>query len=224
MAFSLNFRNAPLPNSPAEFDAQYIRQMIRVLEIYFNQLDAWNLQLYNALSGVTGNNIVLPHVCASDTTDQLAGGDNTPTVVNFNTLDSGFGWTLNVPGSATSTFAGIYKITYSIEFANTANTIHNATVWLENNGNPIANSATFFSIPARKSAGNPSFICAYSEITFEVAVGDEITLYWATDKAYDDSPAVDGVYMHYEAAQTVPYAHPAVPSVVGSIVYVSATT
>lgn len=45
----LNFRNAPLPNPPAEFDAQYVRQLIRVLQIYFDQLDGWNLQVYNAL-------------------------------------------------------------------------------------------------------------------------------------------------------------------------------
>lgn len=48
----LNFKNAPLPNPPAEFDAQYIRQVIRVLEIYFDQLDSWNLQVYNALKGL----------------------------------------------------------------------------------------------------------------------------------------------------------------------------
>jgi len=48
----LNFKNAPLPNPPANFDAQYIRQVIRVLEIYFDQLDSWNLQVYNALIGL----------------------------------------------------------------------------------------------------------------------------------------------------------------------------
>ena len=50
MPLNLNFRNAPLPNPPAEFDAQYIRQMIRVLELYFNQLDGWNVQTYDALT------------------------------------------------------------------------------------------------------------------------------------------------------------------------------
>ncbi len=48
----LNFKNAPLPNPPANFDAQYLRQVIRVLEIYFDQLDSWNLQVYNALIGL----------------------------------------------------------------------------------------------------------------------------------------------------------------------------
>lgn len=35
-----NFRASPLPNPPAQWDPQYMRQVIRVLEIYFNQLDS----------------------------------------------------------------------------------------------------------------------------------------------------------------------------------------
>ena len=226
MAFVLNFRNSPLPNPPAEFDAQYVRQMIRVLELYFDQLDAWNLQLYNALTGVTGNNIVLPHICASDSTDQIAGGNNTPTVVEWNTLDSGFGWTLNAPGSATSTFAGVYKITYSLQFINSANAIHYVTVWLKVNNNDVPNSSTIFHVPARKSAsaGEEGYLVAYSEVTFEVAAGDEIELYWAADLAGNPTTPTNGVYMFHDAAQTTPYARPAVPSAIGSITYVSATT
>lgn len=34
------FRASPLPNPPAQYDPQYIRQMIRVLETYFSQLDS----------------------------------------------------------------------------------------------------------------------------------------------------------------------------------------
>ena len=34
------FKVAPLPNPPAQYDAQYIRQVIRVLETYFAQLDS----------------------------------------------------------------------------------------------------------------------------------------------------------------------------------------
>jgi hypothetical protein len=34
------FRAAPLPNPPAEWDPQYGRQLIRVLETYFSQLDS----------------------------------------------------------------------------------------------------------------------------------------------------------------------------------------
>lgn len=34
------FKAAPLPNPPSQYDPQYIRQVIRVLEVYFNQLDS----------------------------------------------------------------------------------------------------------------------------------------------------------------------------------------
>lgn len=34
------FRAAPLPNPPPQYDASYFRQLIRVLENYFSQLDS----------------------------------------------------------------------------------------------------------------------------------------------------------------------------------------
>jgi hypothetical protein len=170
-----------------------------------------------------GGTLILPHIAASDSTDQIAGGDDTPTVVNWNTLDSGFGWTLNSPGSATANVAGVYTIRYSLQFANTANAIHDATVWLQKNGSDVANSTTFFSIPARKSAGVPSYVCGYSEATFEVDVGDEIELYWATDLAGNPTTPTDGVYIFHDAAQvSPPYDRPAIPSAIGSIAFVSA--
>lgn len=172
----------------------------------------------------SGREINFPHIAASDSTDQVAGGDDTPTVVAWNTLDSGLGWTLNSPGSATADYAGVYKITYSLQFINTANAIHYAYVWLQVNGNDVDNSTTAFMIPARKSAsvGEEGYLCAYSEVTFAIEVGDEIELYWATDLAGNPVGPVDGVYIYHEAAQVAPYARPAIPSAIGSIVYVSA--
>ena len=35
------FKAAPLPNPPADYDPQYVRQLIRVIEIYFSQLDSF---------------------------------------------------------------------------------------------------------------------------------------------------------------------------------------
>jgi len=34
------FKHSPLPNPTQEYDAQYVRQLIRVIELYFNQLDS----------------------------------------------------------------------------------------------------------------------------------------------------------------------------------------
>lgn len=52
------FKAAPLPNPPAQYDAQYIRQVIRVLENYFSQLDSRtpnNAQKYTADEFVGGS-------------------------------------------------------------------------------------------------------------------------------------------------------------------------
>ena len=78
-------------------------------------------------------------------------------------------------------------------------------------------------MPARKSAGVPSYMLMYSTIPFQVEAGDEIALWWATDLAYSTTGPVDGVYMEYEPAQTVPYAHPSIPSAIGAITFVSRT-
>jgi hypothetical protein len=170
-----------------------------------------------------GEELTFPHIAASDSTDQVATGNNTPTVVNWNTLDSGLGWTLNSPGSATAGYPGIYTIRYSLQFVNTANAIHEAVVWIKVNNAELANSATSFSIPARKSALVPSFVCGYSEATFEIDSGDEIELYWATDLAGNPTTPTDGVYIYHDTAQTVPYVRPAIPSAIGSITFVSRT-
>jgi len=202
--------------------------MIRILQIYFDQLDAWNRQIYNSLTCAPGCALItFPHIAASDSTDQYATNDNVPTLVKWNTLDSGYGWTLNAPGSATADFAAVYKITYSLQLINTNNDIHYVTVWLKVNNSDVPNSATTFMVPSRKSAtpGEEGFVCAYSEITFSVNEGDEIELYWATNKAYKTTGPVNGVYILHEPAWTTPtnpYARPTIPSAVGSITYVSA--
>lgn len=52
------FKASPLPNPPAQYDPQYIRQVIRVLENYFAQLDSRtpnNAQKYTADEFVGGN-------------------------------------------------------------------------------------------------------------------------------------------------------------------------
>jgi hypothetical protein len=227
------FRAPALPVPSAEYDQRQQTDLIRALRIYFNWLDSLTpnqaqsyraQNFYGGLFNGYGYGLVQPYIGASDSTDQVASGNNTPTAVQFNTLDSGFGWTLNPPGSATAQYAGVYKITYSLQFINTANAIHYATVWLKVNNNNLPNSTTIFTVPARKSAspGEEGYVVGYSEVTFEAAVDDEIELYWATDLAGDPTTPTNGVYIYHDGPQTSPYSRPAVPSVIGSITFLSA--
>lgn len=208
-----------LPLSPFDYDQRQQDQFQSVLRLYFNRLD-------NFLAELSGNqgggSIGFPFIAASDSTDQLATASNTPTVVAWNTLDAGNGFTLNAPGTATAQVSGIYKITYSLQFVNTDNVIHNAYVWLKVNNIDVPDSTTVFTLAARKSAGVYNYLCGYSEVVFSLEAGDELELYWAVDQAYSISPAAEGIYMEHLPAQTVPYARPVTPSALGSITFVSA--
>jgi hypothetical protein len=216
----LGFRAPALPLPKNEYQREQFDQLVRSLRIYFNQLDS-TTPLQNDFYIGRGNRLVFPHIAASDSTDQVAGGNNTATVVKWDTLESGFGWTLNSPGSATAEYAGVYTIRYSLQFINSSNAIHFATVWLKVNNTDVANSATIFAVPAAKNNTTPSYVAAYSEVTFAVDAGDEIELYWATDLAGNPTTPTDGIYIFHDAAQTTPFARPAIPSAIGSISFVS---
>jgi len=227
MANNNRIINPAVPNLPlgtAEYERRYQDQFTNVLRLYFNQLR-------NALGELFGTNggkyIQFPHIAASDSTTQYATAANTPTITQWNTLDAGSGFTLNSNSTATAQVAGIYKITYSLQFANDDNQAHDAIVWLRTNGtvttsaNDIPNSTTVFTVSARKSAGVPTYVAGYSEVVFTLNAGDSIGLWWGTDQAATSGGAT-GIYILGLPAQTSPMAYPAVPSAIGSITFVSA--
>jgi hypothetical protein len=211
--------NLPLPTT--EYERAYLDEFTKQLRLYFTQLDNINQNLLGTLGGQYINNA---HIAASDSTDQYAGGNNTPTIVKWNTLDSGAGFTLNIDNTATSNVNAIYKIDYSLQFANTANGTHDVVVWLKINGVDVPNSASKITMPARKSAGVPSYVLMYSTVVFEMEIDDDVGLWWATDLAYNPIGPVAGVYMEHLPVQTTPYAHPAIPSAIGAITFVSSPT
>jgi hypothetical protein len=184
---------------------------------YFNTIDNVTGQL---LSNGGGYYLSLPHIAAQDTTSQYT-TNNTATKVVWNQLDSGLDFTLNPNSTATASKTGIYKIDYSLQLANTDNALHYAYVWLQIDGVDVPGSASKFLVPARKSVGSDGYIVAYSSVTFQMNAGESMALYWAASQARVLSPAADGIYMEAYAAQTVPFVMPAIPSVIGSIVFVS---
>jgi hypothetical protein len=211
-------RSPALPLAQTEPSPQYTNRYSNILRLYFNQLDA-------AWQGVLGTNgsqyLQTPHIAASANADQIASGDDVPTLVSWDAVESISGFTLDPGGYAIADQDGVYKIDYSLQLANTDNASHDAFVWLQVNGDLVSGSSSRFTVPARKSAGVFGFIVAYSSIEFEIAKDDEIRLWWATEKAYNPVGPVAGVYMENLPAQTLPYPRPSNPSAVGSINYVS---
>lgn len=215
-----------LPLGPEQYERRYQDQFSNVLRLYFNQLRNGLSELFNTNGG---SYLSFPHIAASDGAVQYATANDTPTIVRWSSLDAGSGFTLNANNTATALVSGTYKITYSLQFANNNNTAHDALVWLRVDGtsstslNDVSNSTTIFTLPARKSAGVPSYVCGYSEVVFDLNAGESVGLWWGTDQAAT-SGGTTGVYMYYRAAQTSPMTYPATPSAIGSITFVSALT
>lgn len=217
MSTRLNPTKAPtLPFAPVQYERGYNDTANNILRQYFNTLDNITQQL---LSNAGGHFLSFPHIAAQDTTDQYATGDNTPTKVLWNTLDSGLAFTLNPNSTATPEYLGIYKIDYSLQVFNTASQIHDLYVWVRLNGDDVPGSASVFSVP-EKHGGVDGAMVAYSSVVVTVAQIDQISLYWATDKAAT-SGGTTGVYLHASPAQTVPFTMPSIPSAIGSFTFVS---
>lgn len=227
----LKFRAPPLPIAGQSYQQDYFAQLIRALGLYFAQLDSqtpvqWEQVIADEFTGGmfngNGAEITLPHIAASGNSDQYT-NNNTATKVAWDTVESSEFFTLNNDGTATATYGGVYKITYSLQFANSDNAAHDVFVWLEVDGGVLVDrSSTKFTLPARKSVGDNSYICAYSEVVFPLNPGEKVALYWATSQAAIVSPPTNGVYMDYIPASSSPYNCPSAPSSVGSIVFVSA--
>lgn len=207
-----------LPAAPVEYESRYHDQFADILRLYFNRLDGLLARL-NASENGAG--VVYPHISASSDVSQYATGNDTPTLVTFNTLETNDGFTLNMSGTSTCLFSGVYRIAYGLQMANTDNAIHFATVWLRVNNVDVPLSGVKFSLPARKTPAEPFELLAFSEIVFSVNAGDEIALWWATGLAATSGGGL-GLYLQAEPAQTTPYPHPSVPSAIGSITFVSA--
>jgi hypothetical protein len=277
------FKAAPLPNPPAQYDPQYVRQLIRVIEIYFNQLDslspnqaqsyradnfyggnftgasltADNVTVTNLFAGhadidrvdalyidtddlsaqgaiinnVMGNNfyggafygdgrfLQFPYNQLSSDQDQTAASVANAYAITLNINDFPDG--ISIVSSSRITFAkeGIYNITYSIQLKNTDNGTHDVDIWLRKNGTDIANSNSRFSLPARKSSGDPSHLIAVTPIMVDItADGQYVEIMWRvsnTAVSVEHFPAVT-------ASPGVTPAIPATPSVIVGITYVSA--
>jgi len=115
--------------------------------------------------------------------------------------------------------AGIYFITYSLQFKNTDNDGHSIDIWIRYNGTDYANSNTKFHVPARKSTGDPSYVVAVTTIAGDALNdNDYVEIMWRvsnTAVSLEYLPAVT-----YSAGVTP--AIPATPSAIVQAAFISA--
>ena len=147
----------------------------------------------------------------SDSTDQT-GNVSAGTVITFNTIDVADGVSLVDNSKITVPNAGKYNLQFSIQFKNTNNAQDDATVWLKINGSDLANSATQYTIPARKSAGIFGYGVASLTFLLDLNANDYVQIFWVPTNVL--------VSIEHLPASVSP-AYPAIPSIIASMIQVA---
>jgi hypothetical protein len=168
----------------------------------------WNVLPYFGCPGYWGS--------FWDTTSQTATA-NTPTAIKLrkNDLDNR-GIKVISDTRITVDHPGIYSFTFSIQFSNTDSSIHDINVWLRKNDSgasgDVADSDSRFSIIA-SHGGTPGNVIGTVNFVLKLAASDYIELIWATTNV--------AAYIHAEAAETSPFAHPGIPGIICTVIQVA---
>jgi hypothetical protein len=286
------FQAPALPVPPVEYDQRYHTDLIRILRLYFNQLDsltpnqANSYRADNFYGGTFNGDVVAENVTADvitvdllnavqayifaltasattvsylksdaifnrryvgtqamigevysdffygsgkylstpynqliSNTDQAAGSLGTAYAITYDTTDFPNGITVTSGSRITFADTGVYNITYSIQFENDNNSTETVDIWLRYEGTDIAGTNSRFSLPPRKSSGDPSTLIAVTPIMVDVeADGDYVEIMW--------HPSDLGVTIeHYNAVTASPGVTPAIPatpSVIVGVTFISA--
>lgn len=212
------FKAAPIPNPPTQYDPQYMRQVIRVLETYFSQLDSRagnNAETYTAdyFYG-NGTGIYVPYNQFYSMVDQTIPAIDQSVAVKLDETTFANGISITGVNETRITFSvgGIYTLVFSLAFKNTTNDNQEIDVWFRYDGVDVADSNSRFTIAPRKSTGTPSYLIATAAFTgLAAGTGDYVEIMWAstsTSVVMEHLPAVS-----YSAGVT-----PAIPATPSAIV------
>jgi len=147
----------------------------------------------------------------SDTTDQT-GNISAGTAITFDTVDVLDSIILADNTKITVPSDGIYNLQFSIQFKNVDNAQHDATVWLKINGSDLPNSATQYTIPARKSAEIFGYNVVSLTFMLDMDANDYVEIYWIPT---DISITIESL------PASVSPAYPAIPSIISCMLQVA---
>lgn len=144
-----------------------------------------------------------------DTTTQTATLANTAYLVTLNSADAANNGVSVVSGSrVTFAHAGVYSLTFSVQFSNSDNQIHDANVWLRKNDSgssgDVADSDSKFTIP-NSHGGVNGYVIGTVNFVLSLSAGDFIEMVWAANHV--------GISLETTPAGTNPVS-PRIPSVI----------
>lgn len=205
----LNTVKAPrLPAAPVEYAQRYGDDLTNILRLYFNQLDNLNGNTYGPQGGRFLN---FPYAAVQRTTNKTFTA-NTATQITFDRNDYLSGATNDGTDGIHMMNAGIYNYQFSVQFANTDTSVHNAWIWLRKNGVDLAGTASKFDVPS-KHGSSDGYLIGACNFYVELQANDYIEMFAAVDSTT--------TFMEAYPAQTSPFAMPSVPSVVATVSFVS---
>jgi hypothetical protein len=217
------FRAPPLPGPPKDYDPTYVQQLIRVLELYFTQLDSFTpnqAQSYRAdnfYGGAffgDGKGLDTPFNQLLSNTSQTAAAIDIAYALTLDTSEFPDGISIVSSSRITFASAGAYVLSFSIQLESTSSTTEHVDIWLRKNGADIPASNSRFGISARKSAGTPATLIAATPLTITVAANDYVQIMW---RVSDTAVSIK----YYPAAAYSPGVTPAIPATPSAIVGVS---
>lgn len=194
--------------APDDYQRSYHDQLNSILRLYFNQL---NQDVNELIGSVGGRYLSFPYAAIQRTTD-LSFTVNTATQVTFDQNDFLNGCANDGTDGISVSYSGVYNYQFSVQLKNTDTQIHSAWIWLRLNGVDVAGTGSKFDV-TNSHGGTPGYVIAACNFYVQLEAGDTVEM-WA---------AVDDVSVTFDAtaAQTSPFAMPAIPSVVATLTFVS---
>jgi len=231
------FRATPIPLPPAEYDQAHMSQLIRMLGIYFAQLDsltpnqAQSYRADNFFGGIfTGDSISAaninggvingfnrgieaPYAMLMSDQDQATAGTTSENLVSYNVPVFTYGVRVENNTQIKFDYPGQYLVTVSLQVTNSQNQIKEFELWAKNSGVNYPLSNTRFDVPADKGANSRGHLVANVAGIFTVVNGEYLEIAWWSDGA--------NVKLEHYAAGTNP-TRPEIPSVILTVNFISA--
>jgi hypothetical protein len=176
--FELNKVAAPnLPLPLNDYDRQYFDQLLHVLRLYFNRLDALTTQLMTSGS-IDPSLINVPNGLFFNTADQTLAAVNTGYPITFNqTYLNNF---VALQTASTSKIevavAGVYNFQLSAQLKSTNASGKDVQIWIKRNNITIGYSGHRYTVEGSDNHFNVAW-----NFDIDLAANEYIEMYWGAD-------------------------------------------
>jgi hypothetical protein len=205
--FELNKVAAPnMPLPPEEYNRMYFDQMLNILRLYFNRLDALTGQLMTSGS-IDPSLINNPNGLFFSTVDQTLAAINTGYPITFNQTYLNNNVALQTASTSKIEVAvgGVYNFQLSAQLKSTNASAKDVQIWIKRGTTTIGYSGHRYTIEGSDNHMNVNWL-----FDIDLAVGEYIEMYWG---ANDTNVTIEAI------PASAPY--PAVASTVMAVNFVA---